>query len=383
MKILVLNYEYPPLGGGAGVITKNISERLALFGHSVTVVTTWFKTEKETEQNNNLKIIRLKSKRKVVYKSSVFEMLSWIKVARKFLIDYCEQEKFDLCFANFSIPGGMVAAYLKRKFGLKFTIISHGHDIPWRFPKQMFFFHLATYFKIKRICRSSEAIYAQTAEMKKNLDHFSGEKSASKNILIPNGIDSRLFKPDFSQRNKTFKIIFSGRLVMQKDPFSFLEAIKQFAAKNKNFIVQIIGDGILRKDMENFVAQNELADVVKFTGWISAKEIAKEYQSAHVHVVSSLFEGMSIAVLESLASGCFLITTPLDGIKDVITENETATLVGFHSPSEILHAIEQYYKNNFLTNKQIPEQTINDLRTQYDWDVIVRAYEKSFSQIVT
>ena len=65
MKLLILNYEYPPLGGGAGVITQNIAEGLAKLGHDVSVVTTWFQGEQEVEiVNDNLKIIRLKSKRK-------------------------------------------------------------------------------------------------------------------------------------------------------------------------------------------------------------------------------------------------------------------------------------------------------------------------------
>jgi glycosyltransferase involved in cell wall biosynthesis len=191
MNLLVLNYEYPPLGGGAGVITQNISERLASLGHKVTVVTAWYKIEKEIEEANNLKIIRLKSKRKHTYKSSISEMLSWIKESKKFLNNYCKEEKFDLCFANFTIPGGIVALFLKRKFGIKYTIISHGHDIPWRYPKQMFHFHLTTYSRIKKICLQSEINFVQTQEMKKNIDKFLGKKYATKNILIPNGLDSR------------------------------------------------------------------------------------------------------------------------------------------------------------------------------------------------
>lgn len=63
MKLLILNYEYPPLGGGAGVITQNIAEGLSKLGHEISVVTTWFQGEKEVEiVNDNLKIIRLKSK---------------------------------------------------------------------------------------------------------------------------------------------------------------------------------------------------------------------------------------------------------------------------------------------------------------------------------
>ncbi|HTB32698.1 MAG TPA: glycosyltransferase family 4 protein [Bacteroidia bacterium] len=382
MNLLVLNYEYPPLGGGAGVITQNISERLAAMGHKVTVVTACYKTEKEKEESGNLKIIRVKSKRKHTYKSSVPEMLSWIKESRIFLKEYCRKEKFDLCFANFTIPGGVVALYLKRKFGLKYTIISHGHDIPWRYPKKMFHFHLATYIKIKKICLESEINFVQTMEMKKNADKFLGEKYAEKNMLIPNGIVTGQFLPDYAIRSKQFKIVFTGRLVEQKDPFTFLKAIKLFSERNNNFTVQIIGDGSLRKRMEEFVKSQNLGNVVNFCGWISKEEIVREYQSAHVNVISSVFEGMSIAVFESLACGCFLITTPIDGIKQVVSINENAVLVNFHSPSEIKEQLEKYYAEKYLKGYTVPGETLKKLTTDYDWNKIVRLYEDVFNRIL-
>jgi glycosyltransferase involved in cell wall biosynthesis len=382
MKILMLNYEYPPLGGGAGVITQNISERLAGLGHSVTVVTTWFNTEKEVEEKGNLKIIRLRSKRVHTHKSSVTEMLSWIYQSKKYLKNYGRQNKFDICFANFSIPGGEVAFYLKKKYGLKYTVISHGHDIPLQFPKQMRWFHLATYNRIKRICMQSEANFVQTVTMKNNIDKFLGEKYATKNILIPNGIDTNTFTPDYSQRSNIFKIVFAGRLVEQKDPFTFLKAIKLYAEKNRNFIVHIIGDGILRKGMENYVKANHIDEVVKFLGWISKNEIVKEYQAAHVAIVSSVFEGMSIAVLESLACGCFLITTPLDGIDEIITKDENGIIVNFHLPEEIAQQLEHYHNEKYLSGYKVSDMVMDKLLEQYNWDIIVKEYEKTFKQLI-
>ena len=70
MNLLVLNYEYPPLGGGAGVITQNISKGLASRGHKITVITTWFENEPEEFTDKNLRVIRLKSKRKKVFQSN-------------------------------------------------------------------------------------------------------------------------------------------------------------------------------------------------------------------------------------------------------------------------------------------------------------------------
>jgi glycosyltransferase involved in cell wall biosynthesis len=382
MNLLVLNYEYPPLGGGAGVITQNISERMAEAGHKVTVVTTWYKNEKETEETGNLKIIRLKSKRKHTYKSNIFEMLSWIKESKKFLKTFCREEKFDLCFANFAIPGGIVALYLKKKFGLKYTIISHGHDIPWRYPKQMLHLHMATYFRIKKICLESEINFVQTEEMKENIDKFLGKKYAAKNVLIPNGIGTKPFVPDYTMRSNQFKILFTGRLVDQKGPLTFLKAIKLYSERNKDFIVHIIGDGMLRSKMEDYVKSQGLKGIVKFCGWVSKDQIVKEYQSAHVNVISSVFEGMSIAVFESLACGCFLITTPIDTIKQVINPDENAVIVNFQSPKEIEEQLEYYYNKKFLKNYIVPDRLISKLITRYDWDNIVKEYQTVFKKIL-
>jgi len=382
MKILVLNYEYPPLGGGAGVITQNIAERMAELGHQVTVITTWFHGEEETEKRGNLTIIRLKSKRQHTHKSSVSEMLSWIKYSNSFLNNYCRKETFDMCFANFAIPGGIVAINLKRKFGLKYTIISHGHDIPWRFPKQMRFFHMATYFRIKKICIESEANFMQTAEMMQNINKFLGKNYAYKNVLIPNGMDINLFKPDYSKRNNKFKIVYTGRLVEQKDPLTFLNAIKLYARKNRDLEVCILGDGVLLGKMKEFVNADKLNDIIKFYGWVSKPEMVKQYQSAHVSVVTSVFEGMSISVLESLACGCFLISTPIDGINEVITSGENGVIVDFHSAEDIAHQLDSYYNERFLKNYTIPEPVMSKLITRYDWNNIVPQYEKVFKNIV-
>ncbi|HTA27235.1 MAG TPA: glycosyltransferase family 4 protein [Bacteroidia bacterium] len=382
MNLLVLNYEYPPLGGGAGVITQNISERLAAMGHKVTVVTAWYKTEKETEESGNLKIIRVKSKRKHTYKANITEMLSWIKESKRFLKEYCKKELFDICFANFTIPGGVVALFLKKQFGLKYTIISHGHDIPWRFPKQMLHFHIATYAMIKKICLESEINFVQTREMKENIDKFLGETHTAKNRLILNGIDARLFMPDYTRKSKQFKMVFTGRLVKQKDPYTVLKAIKLFSEKNNNFILHILGDGILRKGMEQYVHENGLEDYVKFFGWVSKEEMVKEYQSAHVNLIASVFEGMSIGIFESLACGCFLITTPIDDIEHIITQEENAVMVNFYSPEEMAGKLEEYYVGKYLKNYTVPEKLIDDLKTKFNWDKRVEEYETAFTKIM-
>ena len=159
MKILILNYEYPPLGGGAGVVSKYHAEGFAKAGIKTTVLTTWFEGEKEVSENESLKIIKLKSKRRYTYKSTADEWISWIQYSKKFLSTHLNKNKFDYCFAHFTLPGGEVARYINKKFNIPFAVISHGQDIPWFFPKQMFKYHIVTYFWIKHICLLKSSLH--------------------------------------------------------------------------------------------------------------------------------------------------------------------------------------------------------------------------------
>ena len=234
MKLLVLNYEYPPLGGGAGIISKNIAEGLATLGNEVTVLTTYYEGTEEDCIENGVRVLRLKSKRKDVFQSNIREMLSWMICAKRFLKKHLQVGKYDLCFANFALPCGEVAYSMKDMFHLPYVIISHGHDIPWFFPEQMMWYHAACYHWIRKICMQSKRNYVQSDEMLSNINAFLGGTTA-KNKLIFNGWNRDKFFPDESKRAKKFTILFAGRLVMQKDPMTFLKAIKIAKEKISDF----------------------------------------------------------------------------------------------------------------------------------------------------
>lgn len=379
MNILILNYEYPPLGGGAGVVSKYHAEGIAAARHNVTVVTTWFEGEKEIEIIGNLTIIKLKSKRRYDYKSTPDEWISWIVKSKKFLSNYLKDNKIDYCFAHFALPGGNVAHYIYKKFKIPYAVISHGQDIPWFFPKQMFKYHLITYFHIKKICKNSDKLILLTDTMKKNADRFMG-RYKYKNIVIPNACETEIFKPDYSKKSKKFKIIFVGRLVAQKDPFTFLKAVKILSQiKEFNFEVNILGNGLLLNTMKKFVAENNLSEIVNFKGWVSKTEILEEYQSSHIQVVSSKAEAMSIAVLESLSTGLFLISTPVSGNNDIIKPHINGEFFNFENKKELSEKITHFYNTKYIENYKIPDNFLSDFRDKYDWKNIVNELIKTFT----
>ncbi len=372
MNLLILNYEYPPLGGGAGVISKYHAENLAKQGVRVTVLTTWFEGEKEVEEFERLKIIRLKSKRKFLYKSTPDEWISWIFKTKEFLRTYLKENKIDFCIANFALPSGEVARYLNRKYGLPYVVISHGQDIPWFFPQQMFKYHILTYFWIKNICVRATNLILQTQAMKRNADRFM-RKYRNKNIIIPNGCDINMFNPDKTKKKDRFKIIFVGRLVEQKDPMTFLSAIKSVKKElGSDFEVSILGDGPLLKKMQRFVEKNMLNEIVQFRGWLTKEELLYEYQSSHLQVISSKAEAMSVAALESLSCGLYIISTPVSGNTDIIEKGINGDFFGIGNDYVLSQKIIDFYRSKFLNKFSVNDTFLETYRQKFDWENIVK-----------
>ncbi len=372
MSVLILNYEYPPLGGGAGVVSKYHAEGLAEAGIKTTVLTTWFEGEKEIEEKGNLTVIKLKSRRKYTYKSTADEWISWIQLSKKFLSNYLVKNKFDYCFAHFALPGGEVARYINKKFHIPFAVISHGQDIPWFFPKQMFKYHIITYFWIKHICTKADKLILLTDSMKKNADRFMGKQNV-KNIIIPNGCDTKVFLPSGKPKNDKFTILFVGRLVDQKDPFTFLKAI-ELLKTNTNFQVIILGDGPLKQRMQQFVSEKGLEKNIIFKGWVDKKTMIEHYQSAQILVSTSADEAMSIATLEALSTGIYVISTPVSGNTDVIEKGKNGDFIAFKNSKQLALKLDDCINNPLqcIVNSEF----LSEFRQKYDWSNVVNMLVK-------
>ncbi len=377
MKLLILNYEYPPLGGGAGICSRYQAEGLAKHGHEVTVLTTWFQGEKELEQRPNFKLIRLKSRRKKVFRSNPVEMFFWaIKSFRYIRINklYTDTE---LVLAHFTLPGGIVAFLMNLLYKKPYYIISHGQDIPWFSPRELFFYHLIFYFPIKWICSRASKITVLSEKRLRNLNSITSRKKRHRNLIIPNGCDLNFFSP--SSEGKKFdslKVLFVGRLTSQKDPFTLLKTARLIAESDIPFSIEIIGDGPLRKKMQQYINNFHLQGRVKFSGWVSKEELRNKYQSAHVLVITSRDEGMSLAMMEAIASGLYVLTTKVSGSKGLIFENSNGNFISSGNEDELAAALKAYYEDKFLENYEVPDDILGELIEKISWDNYVENYKQ-------
>jgi glycosyltransferase involved in cell wall biosynthesis len=375
MRLLILNYEYPPLGGGAGVCAQYHAKGLEKLGHQVTVITTWFGGEEKQENQGNLTLIRLKSRRKKKYRSNPLEMLSWAIQAYRYILKSCMYKQVDLVMAHFAIPGGLVALPLKFRFKLPYMIVSHGQDIPWFCPRELFFYHLLFYLPIMFICRNAEKITVLSGKRLGDARSLVGRAHFNKLHIVPNGCDTEFFSPCPEMKEKNvLDLIVVGRLTHQKAPFTILWAMKSLNQESIPFRLTIIGNGPLQNAMVRFVRVHQLEGKVAFAGWISKMELRTYYRQSHIMLVGSSDEGMSLAILEALSTGLYIIATRVSGSDKYITEGLNGDLIPVNDAVSLAEKIETYYREKFLCNYSIPVSVLNQVRKNVSWDTVVETY---------
>lgn len=382
MRILILNYEYPPLGGGAGVCSAYHAQGLAALGHEVCVLTTWYAGCPETETLNNLVIQRLHARRRFLHKSNPLEMYAWVRAAHRFLKKAERPLPYDVVLANFAIPGGLVARRLQQRCGIPYVIISHGQDIPWFFPRQMAIYHFVLYPVIRAILRHSLRNVLLTESMKAAADRMLPKTQRTKNVVIRNGCDTRRFVPVPARKSAEFTLLFAGRLRQQKDPFTFLQALHLLNDRSIPFRAVILGDGPLRKRLETRISKLKLNDLVHIAGWQDKEAMLQAYQSASLLVSTSREEGMSIAILEALSTGLYTIATPASGNPEMIREKQNGTLIPFRDARKTADAIEEYYHHSFLKGSLMPAETLDTFRHYYDWNKVVDDYHQLLTHVI-
>ncbi len=155
---------------------------------------------------------------------------------------------------------------------------------------------------------------------------------AAKLQMVPNGVDTDRFAPSSEVRERvrkelnlgdSFIWLAVGRLVEQKDYPNLLSALEQMP--EGNWRVLIAGNGPLEAALKARVAELALMDRVQFIGTRSNME--QLFNACDAYVMSSRFEGLSMALLEAAAAGLAAVVTDVGGNRDLVLDGETGYVV--------------------------------------------------------
>jgi glycosyltransferase involved in cell wall biosynthesis len=137
----------------------------------------------------------------------------------------------------------------------------------------------------------------------------------TKSIVIPNGIDTSSYDLKLI-KNEVFTFLSIGRLEYVKNHKALIDA----AVKLKGefiFFIDIVGEGILKEELERYSIEKGVSDIVRFLGY--RKDVNTVCGKCHAFVLPSFWEGLPISLLEAGASLLPIISTPVGSIPELVT----------------------------------------------------------------
>jgi glycosyltransferase involved in cell wall biosynthesis len=169
--------------------------------------------------------------------------------------------------------------------------------------------------------------------------------------LIRNGIDMAKFSPTRHAVDGPFRIIAVARLVEKKGIPLLVEACSILTLRGLDFRCDIIGKGALRGSLERMIREYDLAGRVRLLGPVRQQDIVAHYQRAHLLVLPCIVaqdgnrDGLPVSIVEALACGVPVISTPITGIPEVVHDEVNGLIVPTGDAIALADAVEKVMRD--------------------------------------
>ncbi|MGI6278878.1 MAG: glycosyltransferase family 4 protein, partial [Patescibacteria group bacterium] len=333
MKILFLNYEYPPVGGGAGNATyyllREYSKNKDL---EIDLITSSPTKQKKIEQfSDNVTIHKLPvglNKENLNF-GSIKLLLTYSIKAFFYGVKLIKKNNYDLTHAFFGTPCGFIALIYKFLFGLPYLVSLRGADVPgykkrFKYLDKFIFRRLNKYF----IWKHADKVVTNSDGLKKLALKTAPRQDIA---VIPNGVDTETFQPNWNKTMDTIKITPGWtRLEKRKGIDLLFNAVAKI--EDKDIEVVIPGTG---KELNNLKALADKLDISEQVNFLelgentqeNRKKVAQALSNCHILCLPSDNEGMSNAVLEGMASGLVLLLTNVGGTQELLNPGENGYII--------------------------------------------------------
>jgi glycosyltransferase involved in cell wall biosynthesis len=366
MRILMLCYEFPPLGGGASKVAHGLSKELVRLAHQVDLVTMAYRGLPESEWVDGVRVFRVPCIRTRRHACSLPEAGSYlIPVIRK-VRRLVRTKHYDINHTHFILPDGLIA-WLAQKFAdLPYIITAHGSDVPGYNPDRLKITHKVVAPVWKEITRNAAQVVCPSLILK---SLASKRMENSKIVLIPNGFDYNRFQP---HGEKVKRILIVTRMFKRKGVQYLLKSLEDLVL---DYEVHIVGDGPYLPTLKRMAGN--IKAPLRFWGWLDNQSpILKElYEASKIFVLASEEENFPIALLEAMASELAIITTKGTGCAEVV--GDTAVLVEPRNSKMIRSALKKLTRDTSLCAR-LGKAARRRVKTNFSWDIVAKRYVEQY-----
>lgn len=383
IRVLFFNYEYPPLGGGAGNATAAIFREYAKRSDVEVdaVVSSMDAAYHLEEVGPNVRVHKLpigKNPENVTLQSRL-DIIRYSWSAWWFARRLMRKRRYDLSHAFFTVPCGFLSLLLRYRCGLPYIVSLRGSDVPGYSQRFAFLYPFIRPLAV-HVWRRARAVIANSQGLR-DLALQSDPRQAIG--VIYNGIDTQKFSPGPSElRDDTaFTVLCASRLSRRKGFRYAIDAFVRIAKAYPEARLFIAGgEGDAESDLRRQVADLGIADRTTFFGYVPNGEFPKYYRAADVFVFPSLNEGMSNSLLEAMASGLPVIMTPTGGAEELIRDGENGYIVPFRESAPIAERLGPLVSDPVL--RRHLGAVSREKALAMDWGGVADAYVREYAKTI-
>ncbi len=366
----MLNYEYPPIGGGASPVTGAVCRELAKLGNQVDVVTMAFRGLPREEVDGDLRVIRVPCLRSSKHICYVHELFTYVISAYFRARRLMRKQSYDLIHSHFFFPSGIVAYALNRQTGVPYVVTAHGSDVEGYNPDRFRRIHRVLAPLWRRVLRGARAATSPSESLAGLIRSHNGRTHPIE--IIPNGIREDWVEPAAKDRS----ILLVSRLFPRKGAQYLLEALR---LRPLGYEVHIVGDGPYRATLEEMA--RDLPDPVRFHGWLNngSAELRDLYRKSSLFVFPSIAENFPICLLEAMISGAAVIATDLPACQEVL--GEAARFVPAKNPGAIAEALAQLTQDE-AERTRLGQAARHRVLERFTWTRVGQQYHDFFASLV-
>ncbi len=317
MRVLFINYEFPPIGGGGANATRYLFREFAKQENlTVDCVTSGLGSHDVQEDfANNIHLYRLAVGKQQKHYWTQREVLTFLLRAQPLVSRLMHENQYDCSHAFFGFPSGALSWWQRKK--LPYLVSLRGSDVPGFNPRfGMQYIVLKPFFR--RIWRDSGLVVANSLGLRQLANNFMPQQPIE---VVPNGIDIEEFFPPEVPSLGSGQILCVSRLVERKGVQHLLEAMPQILAQAPHVSLTVAGEGDLLESLRQRCSELELAKKITFLGYVSHEQLPELYRKAELYVQPSYYEGMSNTILEAMASGLPIVATGEGGREELFSGN--------------------------------------------------------------
>ncbi len=379
MRILMLNNEFPPLGGGTGTVNQTLLARFAavpdLHVDLITSALGWRGQEERLAER--VRLFKVPVVNRDIHHSSNRELLTYSALALPLALRLHQRQRYDLAFAWSAVPAGGVALALRRLVGLPYLVRVCGPDIPGFEARYRRLYTVLTPV-IKAIWHGAEKVVAKCQEEADMVKKVDAQVAVT---LVPNGVDIERFRPATPPgAGEPLRLICVGRLIERKGQNQLIRAVKRLCEEGIDVTLDLVGTGDARHSYEALAHDLGVQERVHFRGYVPREQIADHYAAAHVFVLASQNEGMSVATLEAMAAGLPLVVTRTGGTKELVAVGFNGFTFDWGDVDALCAHLRQLARNHQLTTRV--GSASRECATSFSWQTVAPHYLTMFAEMI-